>query len=248
MARKLKNLRNVARLLRSGDSGSLNEGSALSDDPDVIAATMAKPGVVLRRPVGSQGPFRERADLPTHLVDEEPKRRSRRASAKPKKRQSSKRRGRSARPRWRSRRRSAGGTPGARGKRQPGRGSASASVSAAQWPRPKRRSMKLGGSTTRDRRPSRPSATSWSDGRRSRTRAGRSRRKSLRMPCNGRETRYGGARHSNGQKNCRDLLKPSGPSRFFLASPCVAGVPIGLRPVRCPVPARTHLALWRTWL
>lgn len=28
---------------------------------------MAKPGVVLKRPVGSDGPFRERADLPTDL-------------------------------------------------------------------------------------------------------------------------------------------------------------------------------------
>ena len=30
-----------------------------SGNPDVIAATMSKPGVVLRRPVGSDGPFRE---------------------------------------------------------------------------------------------------------------------------------------------------------------------------------------------
>ena len=37
------------------------------DDPDVIAATMRKPGVILRRPVGSNGPFKEHADLPTHL-------------------------------------------------------------------------------------------------------------------------------------------------------------------------------------
>jgi colicin import membrane protein len=36
-------------------------------DPAIIAATMAKPGVVLRRPVGSHGPFSERAVLPEHL-------------------------------------------------------------------------------------------------------------------------------------------------------------------------------------
>jgi colicin import membrane protein len=36
-----------------------------SDDGDVIAATMAKPGVVLRRPVGSKTPFKEHAELPT---------------------------------------------------------------------------------------------------------------------------------------------------------------------------------------
>jgi len=33
----------------------------------IIAATMEKPGVILRRPVGSNGPFRERAELPSHL-------------------------------------------------------------------------------------------------------------------------------------------------------------------------------------
>jgi hypothetical protein len=37
-------------------------------DPEVVAATMAKPGVVLRRPVGSNGSFREHAELPTHLA------------------------------------------------------------------------------------------------------------------------------------------------------------------------------------
>jgi hypothetical protein len=36
-----------------------------SDDSDVIAATMAKPGIVLRRPVGSNKPFREHSELPT---------------------------------------------------------------------------------------------------------------------------------------------------------------------------------------
>jgi colicin import membrane protein len=36
-----------------------------SDDSEVIAATMAKPGVVLQRPVGSTKRFREHAELPT---------------------------------------------------------------------------------------------------------------------------------------------------------------------------------------
>ena len=40
-----------------------------SEDPDVVAATMAAPGIVLRRAVGSDGPFREHADLPSNLVD-----------------------------------------------------------------------------------------------------------------------------------------------------------------------------------
>ncbi|WP_334539213.1 cell envelope biogenesis protein TolA [Bradyrhizobium sp. AZCC 1708] len=50
------------------DSNLFHQGAAKqSHDPDVIAATMAKPGVVLRRPVGSDGPFSEHAELPTNL-------------------------------------------------------------------------------------------------------------------------------------------------------------------------------------
>src|SRR4051794_18160679 len=44
------------------------------DDPDIIAATMRKPGVILKRPIGSNGPFKEHADLPTHLPVDEAKR------------------------------------------------------------------------------------------------------------------------------------------------------------------------------
>ncbi len=48
-----------------------------SDDPKVVAATMAKPGVVLRRPVGSHGAFSEHAalpkDLPVTVAKAEPK-------------------------------------------------------------------------------------------------------------------------------------------------------------------------------
>ncbi|MBX9645524.1 MAG: cell envelope biogenesis protein TolA [Xanthobacteraceae bacterium] len=50
------------------DSNLFHQGAAKeSDDPDVIAATMAKPGIVLKRPVGSTGPFGEHAGLPTGL-------------------------------------------------------------------------------------------------------------------------------------------------------------------------------------
>jgi colicin import membrane protein len=38
-----------------------------TDDPDVVAATMAKPGVVLKRPAGSNGRFAEHSDLPSDL-------------------------------------------------------------------------------------------------------------------------------------------------------------------------------------
>jgi hypothetical protein len=50
------------------DSNLFHQGAAKeSNDPDVIAATMAKPGVVLRRPVGTDRPFSEHAELPTDL-------------------------------------------------------------------------------------------------------------------------------------------------------------------------------------
>jgi hypothetical protein len=50
------------------DSNLFHQGAAKeSHDPDVIAATMAKPGVVLRRPVGTDRPFSEDAELPTDL-------------------------------------------------------------------------------------------------------------------------------------------------------------------------------------
>jgi colicin import membrane protein len=51
----------------------------VSDDPKVVAVTMAHPGVVLRRPVGSNGAFSEHAELPTDL----PVGNTKRASAKP---------------------------------------------------------------------------------------------------------------------------------------------------------------------
>jgi colicin import membrane protein len=42
-----------------------NKGFAKqTDDPAIVAATMARPGVVLRRPVGSNEPFSEDAKLP----------------------------------------------------------------------------------------------------------------------------------------------------------------------------------------
>jgi hypothetical protein len=51
------------------DSNLFHQGAAKqSEDPDVVAATTAKPGVVLKRPVGSNGPFKENAELPRDLA------------------------------------------------------------------------------------------------------------------------------------------------------------------------------------
>ena len=42
-----------------------------TDDPEVVAATMSKPGVVLKRPAGSNGRFAEESGLPTDLGTDE---------------------------------------------------------------------------------------------------------------------------------------------------------------------------------
>jgi hypothetical protein len=69
------------------DSNLFHQGAAKeSDNPDVIAAAMAKPGVVLRRPVGTDGPFSENAELPTDLGGGGPAKAARKPkSLKPKK-------------------------------------------------------------------------------------------------------------------------------------------------------------------
>jgi colicin import membrane protein len=68
------------------DSNLFHQGVAKeSDDPDVVAATVSKPGVILKRPVGSDGPFREHADLPRLSGNETGHTRAK-SRAKPKKR------------------------------------------------------------------------------------------------------------------------------------------------------------------
>jgi colicin import membrane protein len=57
-----------------------------SGDPEVVAATMSKPGVVLRRPVGSDGPLKEHPDLPKDLAGDEPTHRACKAVARSKER------------------------------------------------------------------------------------------------------------------------------------------------------------------
>jgi hypothetical protein len=52
-------------------------------DPAIVAATMAKPGLVLRRPVGSNGPFTEHAELPKDLPVEKVKARPAKPQKKP---------------------------------------------------------------------------------------------------------------------------------------------------------------------
>jgi colicin import membrane protein len=54
-----------------------------TDDPDIVAVTMSKPGLVLRRPAGSNGPFAEHADVPTSTATG-PRAYVRRADPRPK--------------------------------------------------------------------------------------------------------------------------------------------------------------------
>jgi hypothetical protein len=69
------------------DSDLFHQGAAKeSDDPNIIAATMEKPGIVLKRPVGSHGPFGEHAELPANLGGGRPANAARKlAGRKPKK-------------------------------------------------------------------------------------------------------------------------------------------------------------------
>jgi hypothetical protein len=68
------------------DSNLFHQGVAKqSEDPDVVAATMAKPGVMLKRPVGSNGPFKEHAALPKNLGQDGRKKSAHKPSAKAKK-------------------------------------------------------------------------------------------------------------------------------------------------------------------
>jgi hypothetical protein len=67
------------------------------DDPGVVAATMAKPGILLKRPVGSNGPFKEHADLPGNLSPNEAKGSRKKIHARPTKRPSGKADGTAAR-------------------------------------------------------------------------------------------------------------------------------------------------------
>src|ERR1700761_5369704 len=54
-----------------------------TDNASVVAATMAQPGVVLRRPVGSKGRYKEKPDAPRELpVDAPPPPRRVKAKAK----------------------------------------------------------------------------------------------------------------------------------------------------------------------
>jgi len=68
-------------------SNLFHQGVAMeTDDPDVVAATMSKPGVVLKRPAGSNGRFAEHSVMPSHVGPAEKADRRQSRRAKPAKR------------------------------------------------------------------------------------------------------------------------------------------------------------------
>ncbi|MCP4618331.1 MAG: cell envelope biogenesis protein TolA [Bradyrhizobium sp.] len=67
------------------DSNLFHQGFAREvDDPAIVEATMEKPGVVLKRPIGSSGPFKESAELPAQLPADGHARKQARRTAEPK--------------------------------------------------------------------------------------------------------------------------------------------------------------------
>jgi hypothetical protein len=72
-------------------SNLFHQGAAKeTDEPDVVAATMSKPGVVLKRPAGSSGRYAEHSELPTDLGRDEGRGKRERRHPEPKKRASPK--------------------------------------------------------------------------------------------------------------------------------------------------------------
>src|SRR3954447_9848391 len=68
------------------ESNLFHQGAAKeAKDPEIVSATMAKPGVVLKRPVGSSEPFTEHAALPRRLSGDEVNDRRKKHRAKRKK-------------------------------------------------------------------------------------------------------------------------------------------------------------------
>jgi colicin import membrane protein len=66
------------------DSNLFHQGFAKeTDDPDVVAVTTEHPGIVLRRPVGTNGAFKKTAGLPTGLASGIAAPTTRKAAVKP---------------------------------------------------------------------------------------------------------------------------------------------------------------------
>ena len=138
-----------------------------TDDPDVVAATMAKPGVVLKRAAGSNSRFAEHAGLPTGLG--EPPSGAEAATGSQDQRQ-----GRPQGPRRTSTASRSAARPSAAMKRRRGRRTA---PNARSWSRRRRpRWTRRRESTKSGPRPSRPNGQRSRSGLRPKRPGGRARR------------------------------------------------------------------------
>ena len=154
-------------------------------DPAIVAATMAKPGVVLRRPVGSNSPFKQHAELPKDLpignVNEREVK-PRRKAKEPKTPRVGDKAVREAALAFE--RESRSGARGRAGRKRPHvRGSAKGANRQSQRRKERLRQPSL--STKRKPKKSKPTALHSTDGRKRRTPAGRSRRRNWKPLCAG---------------------------------------------------------------
>ena len=139
------------------DSNLFHQGAAKeSQDPDVIAATMAKPGVILRRPIGSNGSFAEHAELPTDLGSSGPTKAARKSEGRKAKKMppAPSTRRQSERPLSPSNGNRSAANLNGRGKRPLGR--MSANVGSRPATRRRRRWIRLRESMRSEWRPSKP--------------------------------------------------------------------------------------------
>ena len=174
------------------DSNLFHQGAAKqSEDPDVVAATMAKPGVMLKRPVGSNGPFKEHAELPTNL-ETPPHDYLKPSASRP---AANRRRLPPGRPTRRRSRRPLSPTNGSRsaaiasgrGKRPPGR--KSANFGRRPSTKRNRRLTRVNGSMRREPEPSRPRRTLSRRERKPKMPAGKRKRSGWMRRCSARGAR-----------------------------------------------------------
>jgi len=168
------------------DSNLFQQGAAKqSEDPDVVAATMAKPGVVLKRPVGSKGAFKEHAELPTNLGDAiaRPSKAARKPAGRKPKKTSSRPVDKAAEQKAAVAYEIASG----RGKRPPGR--KSANTGSRPSTRRNLRWTRLNGSMRREPEPSRPRRTLSRRERKPKMRAGKWRKSAWMRRCSARGAR-----------------------------------------------------------
>jgi colicin import membrane protein len=174
---------------RGARSNLFHQGIAKeSNDPGVVAAAMSKPGVILRRPVGSDGPFKEHAELPMDLSEVQIGRKPRESRPEAKTPPPGQW---TARPRVKplshSRRKKDGASASARRKRPLRRRSAN----AAEWLSRKRKRpwKRPSENMIAERRPLTPSVRPLRRDRKTRTSVGKPKGKNCRSLCAARASR-----------------------------------------------------------